>query len=137
MARRTVEVQMRWSDMDALGHVHNAAYLQYLELARLPIFVGLREVTGNRANVVVARHAIDYRAELRYRAEPVLVDIWVNRVGTSSCEVGYRVYDGATGTAYVDATSALVAVDGESRSATAWTPKQRSVLEGLADEESS
>ena len=28
-------IQIRWRDLDALGHVNNAVYLTYFELARL------------------------------------------------------------------------------------------------------
>lgn len=126
---------MRWSDMDALGHVHNATFLEYLELARLPVFLGVREAAGAGTHFVVARHTIDYRAELRYRPEPLLVDIWVNHVGRSSCELGYRIHDWQPDVTYADATTVVVNVDAGSRRSAPWTEAQRAILVGLRPEE--
>ncbi|HWX25489.1 MAG TPA: acyl-CoA thioesterase, partial [Vicinamibacteria bacterium] len=40
------EVEVRFRDLDALGHVNNAVYLTYLESARIAYWMAL---TGNRA----------------------------------------------------------------------------------------
>lgn len=50
-------IQVRYSDMDMLGHANNAVYLTYLELARLEYF---REVnTRSDANTALVLVAID------------------------------------------------------------------------------
>jgi len=96
--RHTVQVPMRWSDMDAYGHVNNVQYLRLLEDARV---IGFREWFPNRPTmldegIVVTRHAIEYRAPLTYRAAPVEVDMWVTRVHGAGFDLGYTVRDPET-----------------------------------------
>ena len=90
-----VEVPLRWSDMDAYGHVNNVQYLRLLEDARV---IGFREWFPDRPTlveegIVVTRHAIEYRAPLTYRPEPVEVDMWVTRVHGAGFDLGYVVRD--------------------------------------------
>lgn len=88
-------VPLRWSDMDAYGHVNNVQYLRLLEDARV---IGFREWFPGRPTmldegIVVSRHAIEYRAPLTYRPQPVEVDMWVTRVHGAGFDLGYTVRD--------------------------------------------
>ncbi len=90
-----VEVPLRWSDMDAYGHVNNVQYLRLLEDARV---IGFRTWFPDRPTlveegIVVTRHAIEYRAPLTYRPAPVEVDMWVTRVHGAGFDLGYVVRD--------------------------------------------
>ena len=89
------EVPLRWSDMDAYGHVNNVQYLRLLEDARV---IGFREWFGADkslldAGVVVSRHEIEYLAPLTYRPEPIEVDMWVTRTSGAGFTLGYVVRD--------------------------------------------
>ncbi|MBM6399084.1 acyl-CoA thioesterase [Phycicoccus sonneratiae] len=93
-----VDVPLRWSDMDAYGHVNNVQYLRLLEDARV---IGFREWFPDRPalldeGIVVTRHVIEYRAPLTYRPEPVEVDMWVTRVHGAGFDLGYVVRDPAS-----------------------------------------
>ena len=94
MTRHVCHVPMRWSDMDAFGHVNNVVYLRYLQEARVDmLFVhaprhGAEELA---AGVVVARHQVAYRAPLLFRPAPVRVETWSSRVGAASFTLGYEV----------------------------------------------
>jgi acyl-CoA thioester hydrolase len=90
-----VEVPLRWSDMDAYGHVNNVQYLRLLEDARVG---GLRAWNEGgpsmlEEGIVVTRHTIEYRAPLSYRPDPVAVDMWVTRVHGAGFDLGYVVRD--------------------------------------------
>lgn len=90
-----VEVPLRWSDMDAYGHVNNVQYLRLLEDARV---IGFRVWFPDRPTlldegIVVSRHAIEYLAPLTYRPEPVEVDMWVTHVHGAGFDLGYTVRD--------------------------------------------
>jgi acyl-CoA thioester hydrolase len=74
------QVNVRWRDTDALGHVNNAVYLTYLEEARDAFYVC---ALGDPIYVVV-RLEIDFRAEVRHADRSVSVDIAVERLGTTS-----------------------------------------------------
>ncbi len=73
---------MQWRDLDALGHVNNAVYLNYLEEARDRL---LESCLGSEyANIVIARVEIDYRHEIARGVSHVTVSAAVETVGTSS-----------------------------------------------------
>jgi acyl-CoA thioester hydrolase len=77
-------MEIRWSDVDAFGHVKNAAYATYLEECRdewLDAALGDDEAAWD---FVIARLAIDFRRELRLEDDTVLVRCRLERIGTSS-----------------------------------------------------
>jgi len=73
-------VNVRWRDVDALGHVNHAVFLTYLEEGRDAFFA---QVLGDPIYVVV-RIEVDLRAEVRYPDRRVTVRIEVERLGTTS-----------------------------------------------------
>ncbi|MFD8947060.1 acyl-CoA thioesterase [Streptomyces californicus] len=63
MARHLYSCPLRWSDMDAFGHVNNVVFLRYLEEARIDFMFRLAPGDGSPSfsgGSVVARHEIDY-----------------------------------------------------------------------------
>jgi acyl-CoA thioester hydrolase len=87
---------MRWSDMDAYGHVNNVVFLGYFEMARVDLFferASLEERTGLRRGTVVAEHSIRYRLPVVYSADPLSVQIWVSGVRAAAFTCHYEVYD--------------------------------------------
>jgi acyl-CoA thioester hydrolase len=77
-------LEIRWSDLDAFGHVHNAAYLVYLEECRDEWMESVLRGTESFGDFVIARVAIDYRRELRLEHEAVTVSCRLQRLGASS-----------------------------------------------------
>jgi acyl-CoA thioester hydrolase len=77
-------VEIRWSDLDAFGHVHNAAYLVYLEECRDEWLESALRETETSWDFVIARVAIDYRRELRLEDDAVAITCRLERLGTSS-----------------------------------------------------
>jgi acyl-CoA thioester hydrolase len=139
VTRHVCHVPMRWSDMDAFGHVNNVVYLRYLQEARVDmLFVhaprhGAEELASG---VVVARHEVAYRAPLLFRPAPVRVETWASRVGAASFTLGYEVLDlGDDGarTVYVVASSVLVPYDLEAERPRRVRPEERAVLESFLD----
>jgi acyl-CoA thioester hydrolase len=86
-------VEVRFADIDAMGHVNNAVYLSYFEQARMAWFADLIGGTWNweTDGIVLARNEIDY-------LEPVLLSDKVRiqtaciKVGGSSMVLAYEVY---------------------------------------------
>ena len=88
-----VPVQRRFSDLDPLGHVINVVFHDYLQEGRVGLFRDLDFVRGPGFSQVVVRQDITYRVPLLYSAEPVIVAIWVERIGNSSYTLAYRILD--------------------------------------------
>ena len=84
------DIQVRFADTDALGHLNNTAYSLYAEHARLEFFSDLgAEVVG----LILARIALDFRRQVRFR-EAVYVLTRVERVGNSSVTLAQEVCAG-------------------------------------------
>ncbi len=80
MKRHRTEIQVRFADTDALGHVNNAVYATYAELGRVEFMRALGIAPGG---FILARLALDYRRQVRL-GERVSVETWVERVGNTS-----------------------------------------------------
>jgi acyl-CoA thioester hydrolase len=150
MARHTYRCPLRWSDMDAYGHVNNVVFLRYLEEARIDFMFRLAPGEGEEAfssGSVVARHEIDYLRPLVHRHEPVLIETWVTRISAASLVVAYEIKDepvagaadGDPGTepptVYVRASTVVVPynlAEGRPRRITA---TERAFLERFRDDE--
>ncbi len=95
-----VPVPVRWSDMDAFGHVNNVAVMRLMEEARIEALEALArpgEAGMLETGVIVARHQIEYRQQLRWRRDPVPVHLWVTAVGGASFELAYAIGGGEAG----------------------------------------
>jgi acyl-CoA thioester hydrolase len=101
--RFVYECALRWSDMDAYGHVNNARFLTIYEEARVAMmFVGARsQGLGSFADgVVIARHEVDYLRPVDYdtsmgEAPPrVRVELWVEDIRAARFTIGYEMFDG-------------------------------------------
>ncbi|MCP9207408.1 acyl-CoA thioesterase [Streptomyces sp. NEAU-Y11] len=112
MARHIYSCPLRWSDMDAFGHVNNVVYLRYLEEARVDFMWRLAPGDGSTAftgGVVVSRHEIDYLKPLVHRHAPVTIETWVTEVRAAYLTLCYEVKD--EDTVYARAATRLVPFD--------------------------
>jgi len=98
MPRHRVLTPLRWSDMDAYGHVNNVQFLRLIEDARVVAFAATGSEEGGslvNTGLLVARSEIEYLLPLVYRPAPVAIDLWVTHVAGASFEMGYEVLDEA------------------------------------------
>src|SRR2546423_5203529 len=75
------QVDVRWRDVDALGHVNHAVFLTYLEEGRDAFFA---QTLASDPIYVVVRLEVDLRAEVRYPDRRVTGPIEGERPGTTS-----------------------------------------------------
>jgi acyl-CoA thioester hydrolase len=87
---------VRWSDLDAYGHVNNARFLTLYEEARVALFfVGAREqgLTSFEEGIVIARHEVDYLRPVDY-GDRVRIEMWVDEIRPSRVGIRYELFDG-------------------------------------------
>jgi acyl-CoA thioester hydrolase len=93
--RHRVEIVVRFADTDAMGHVNNAKYLTYCEIARIrywtditgePIALG----TEGAESLILAEARITYRAPA-FHGEIVTVETRATRIGRSSFTLEHRL----------------------------------------------
>ncbi|MDO3702088.1 thioesterase family protein [Micromonospora sp. C28SCA-DRY-2] len=96
---------LRWSDLDAYGHVNNSRFLTLYEEARVALmFAGGRAwgVGSFADGVVIRRHEVDYLRPVDYAlgrataetAPTVRIELWVEEIRAASFTVAYELYDG-------------------------------------------
>jgi acyl-CoA thioester hydrolase len=74
---------VRWGDLDAFGHVNNSTYLIFAQEARY--------AWSKMIEMVVARAEVDFIAPIYTGDIYIDVEIWVNKIGTSSFGVTYEM----------------------------------------------
>ena len=135
---RFVDVALRWSDMDAYGHVNNVQFLRLHEDARVAAFAEWfgQDRTMLETGVLVARHEIEYLAPLTFRHAPVRISLWPTAISGASFELGYEVRDpeGVGDRLYARAETSLVAYDFATASPRRLTESERARLRELAGE---
>ncbi|MBB3277442.1 MULTISPECIES: thioesterase family protein [unclassified Pseudoxanthomonas] len=105
-----IPISVRWRDMDSMGHVNNAKYVSYLEEARVRWILDIPGVSmTDRIAPVVAANNINYRRPLTWPND-ILVELYVDRLGTSSVTIGHRIVD-QNGVLYCDGNVVVVWMD--------------------------
>ena len=103
-------VEVRWRDLDLLGHLNQSVYHELLEEGRAALFERLDALQA----FVLARVELDYRNEVRRDHGPVEVVVRVASVGRSSVTVDHEVLR-ADGAVAASGSSVLVAWDPDER----------------------
>jgi acyl-CoA thioester hydrolase len=87
----SVELPVQFRDIDVMGHVNNATYLQYMETARVELARKLGQVTrGFRAGFIVASARCEFKKPIRDERR-ITVSVWVSRIGARSWDLDYSV----------------------------------------------
>jgi acyl-CoA thioester hydrolase len=119
-------VQMRWRDLDALGHVNHPVVLTYLEEGRDAF---LKRHGIRRDEYVVGRCSVTFQSEIDPSLEAVTVECAVAELGRSSVTTRERIVDDA-GAVVVEAEFGIVLWDPERRQSRPITDEERASLEG-------
>ena len=94
---------VRWGDLDAFGHVNNATYLVYAQEARY--------AWSKMIEMVVARAEVDFIAPIYMGDFNLDIEIWVNKIGTSSFGVTYEMKNGDELVAVVKTVQVTVSME--------------------------
>lgn len=86
----SLDLQLRFGDTDALGHINNAVYASYAEVGRLDF---IRRLKLPAAGFILARLALDYRRQVTLN-DRCRITTEVARVGRSSMTMRQVVYAG-------------------------------------------
>lgn len=125
------ELDVRWGDMDAVGHVNNATYLTYFEQARIGWLasIGAGAVAfSETAGPVMANVSCEFRRAIVHPAR-LRVEVTAGPAGRSSLPTGYRIVDARDPTVeYATGSSVLVWVDYRTGKSVPLPEELRSVL---------
>lgn len=92
-----IPIQVRFSDVDMLGHVSNTVYQNYYDAGKLHYFDEvLPEMDFVNIGVVGASIKIDYLKPIYMRTK-ILVETHVTHVGNKSLTMGHQLVEEETG----------------------------------------
>ncbi|MDG1841915.1 MAG: thioesterase family protein [Crocinitomicaceae bacterium] len=86
------KIQVRFADLDLMGHVNNSVYLSYFEMARVHFFAKTLGLgwDWNTQGIILVRNEIDYLKPILLHDNP-LVFISVEEIGHKSFTLSYKI----------------------------------------------
>ena len=84
----TMEIQVRFDDTDALGHLNNTAFAHYAELGRVHF---LRGFALDPSRLILARIELDFRRQVTF-GQRVWIHTAVDRIGNSSIHMAQTIF---------------------------------------------
>ena len=87
-------IQIRFKDLDSMGHVNNANHITYFELARLNYFDTLTKdslkIDWINEGVILAKVEMEYKQPILLE-DKVFVYTWVSRMGSKSFDMSCSI----------------------------------------------
>ena len=104
-------VQVRFADIDKMGHVNNAIFLSYFETARIKYF---DEVVGERIDwtvkgMILAKSIVDYKKPI-FQNDTLQVYSSVTKIGNKSFEISGVIVKIKNGKEEIAASSVITLV---------------------------
>jgi acyl-CoA thioester hydrolase len=126
--RFTYRIQVRFRDLDALGHVNNAVYLTYFEAARMAYWMHVNgRADLSSMDMILARAEVDYRAPVGYGDE-LEVGVRCASVKRSSFVLEQALVERRSGRLVAQARKVLVHYDYAAGRSMPLTEEQRQLL---------
>lgn len=89
----STNIEVRFSDLDALGHVNNAVFFTYFEEGRKLFSQKVFDVSdASDFNFIMAHIRCDFIRPIRLN-DHVILHMWVKDIGTKSFSFEYRIVD--------------------------------------------
>jgi acyl-CoA thioester hydrolase len=106
----STDIELRFADLDAYGHVNNAVFFTYLETARVKLLQDkFLEFLNRGLLILVVKAECSYLQPIEL-TDRVVVSMRVDRVGGSSFDLDYRIHNGA-GVSFAEAKTVMVCFD--------------------------
>ena len=85
------DLETRWKDMDAFGHVNNAVFLTYIEDARITFFKRWKLDSMDKG-LIVASAKIDFLNQLIHPTK-LVIGQRISRIGGKSFDIESVIYN--------------------------------------------
>lgn len=92
--KQWITQEVRWGDMDALGHVNNSSYFVYCESARMALFGDLdmvKHTDDGARGPALATAGLEFKQQVHHPAT-LEVGLAVERIGRSSFTLIYGLF---------------------------------------------
>ncbi len=94
----TLPLQLRFNDIDPLGHLNNTVYFSFYDLGKSDYFVKVKaeNIDWRKADVVIANVNADFLAPV-YAYEPIVVQTCTTEIGNRSFKMLQQIINIETG----------------------------------------
>jgi acyl-CoA thioester hydrolase len=126
-------IEVRYGDLDPQGHVNNAAYLTYMEQARMKYYERLGLFDGGdflKLGVILAEAMCTFKAPILYGTS-IHVGVRTARLGNKSFEMEYAIEDRASGKVHAVGKTIMVAYDYRTRQSIPVPDAWRTIIRGF------
>jgi acyl-CoA thioester hydrolase len=129
-------IEVRFSDLDAMGHVNNAVFFTYFEEGRKHFSKKMFNVSDiSDFRFIMAQIRCDFIRPIRFK-DQVILQMWVKNIGTKSFSFEYRLIDFFDETkVYATGESTQVCYDYEKNKSIVVPEKMREALTGYMKNE--
>ena len=83
-----IQIPLRFSDIDAFGHVNNATYLTYFEIARSAYLEEIIEWDWKSLGIIIRKSVVEYIKPIML-TDKVFAYVRTSKIGNSSFELEY------------------------------------------------
>ncbi len=129
--RFVVPITVQFRDTDAMGHVNNAVYFTYLEVARSAYwFHVVGGSTERDLGFILARAECDFRAAAKF-GDKLEVRVRVPNMGKSSFTMEYEIIETASGRVIATGKTVQVSFDYASNKAQPLPDATRAAIEAF------
>jgi acyl-CoA thioester hydrolase len=125
------EIEIRWRDLDAFGHVNHIVFLTYLEEVRDEWLGRVLEDPALVWGYVIARVEIDYRRELTLEDDRIVARCTLERLGMKSVTTSESIVT-RDGEISAEAKAVLVARDEQTGQSRVISEDERAAFERAA-----
>lgn len=124
-----MQVPVRFRDLDGMGHVNNAVYFTYIEVARTEYLMEVMDAKRlEDVDWIVASANLNFRRAAGY-GDPLEVRVRPTKIGTTSFTLHYEVWDTKEKAVVADGETVIVMFDYAKRAKKPLKAKVRTRLE--------
>ncbi len=111
----TINIPLRWGDMDAYGHANNTVYFRFFEEARIVWLASLELGAAEQpTGPVIIKTSATFLKELNHPAT-VEVKTFADKAGNTSLDTYHLMTDAETGEVYAEGYAKIVWFDRKTR----------------------
>ncbi len=112
MEKFEVKIQIRFKDIDAMGHVNNAVYFTYFEQGRLEFYMKNFGKDGfQKYPFILARAEANFYKEIKLSEREVILRMWAGDFGNKSFKFFYELVSTDGTKKFADGVTVQVSYD--------------------------
>lgn len=126
----TTKIQQRFADADTLGHINNIHLQEYFDLGKMELYATIlgERIDWRGVNLVLVSIKTDMMRQTRL-GDPIVVESWVESLGTKSMQVHQRLLNTADGGCNAECHTVVVCFDFATQQAIPFPEEWRRLIE--------